>query len=177
MGLGGLHQSRSIGNDLSNTRGIAGNVDPISRFGAAPPSINSTNITPMRPGDDDFQSLTENEDFPALPTSSKVDVSGSLGLMSGSVIGKDFGGSPLGAVGSAVEKGRASSIGSSHNDSSSVLGATPQQASGGSSGLLANLNAAAASAPNPASMGKEMKYGLAGLLEVIRGTDKVRNVQ
>lgn len=162
--MGGLPQSRS---------GLPGNVDPssLNRFGV-PSSMNAATSNQMRPSDDDFHSLTENEDFPALPTTSKSDA-GSIGLMgSNSVIGKESGASILGAVGSAVEKGRASSIGSSAGDSSSVLGATPQQASG-ASGLLANLNAAAASTSHQVNMSKEMKFGLAGLLETIRGTDKV----
>jgi hypothetical protein len=156
ISLGALPQTRTMGNDLS--------ANTVRGFGNVPTALNPAALAQMRPSDDDFHSLTENEDFPALPTASKTD-----GLVS-----KDSAASVLGAVGSAVEKGRASSIGSSHGDSSSVLGATPQQASGGTSGLLANLNTAVSSTPVPTNMTKEMKYGLAGLLEIIRGTDKVR---
>lgn len=93
--------------------------------------------------------------------------------------------SVIGAVGSL--RGGVSALSANSNTSaadpgptlvsSGVLGATPQQP-GGSSGLLANLGLAVSSTSSPASqttMSKEMKFGLAGLLEIIRSTDKVRS--
>ena len=147
--------------------------------------------------DEDFPSL------PGSSGSSKIDHSSSLSLNSASASGSIYGGMDMNSLGGgdktigsasslssntigAVGSLRGMSISSLHSNNTSaadpgptpvpnsVLGASPQQP-GGSSGLLANLGLAASSAPSTTTaMSKEMKFGLAGLLDIIRSTDKVR---
>jgi hypothetical protein len=111
---------------------------------------------------DEFQ-MAESDDFPALPSagvgSNKTDFSSSQSVLSG-LLGRE-----LGAVG---EKGR---VGSSALNTPS-----DQPSTTNNSGLLVNLNTAAGtgSVNSVTPLSKEMKFGLAGLLEIIRGTDKVR---
>lgn len=92
--------------------------------------------------------------------------------------------SVIGAVGSL--RGGVSALTASNNTSAAdpgptlisngVFGSTPQQL-GGPSGLLANLGLLGSTSPaSQATMSKEMKFGLAGLLEIIRSTDKVRSL-
>lgn len=133
------------------------------------------------------------EDFPALPGSSgssKLDHSSSISLgsvgSSNSLFGLDILGSggdkasAVGAVGS-LRSGVSALSGHSNNTSaadagpspvsSGILGTTP-----GGSGLLANLGLATSTPASQTAMSKEMKFGLAGLLEIIRSTDKVKDI-
>lgn len=176
-------RNSSYGNP-NNSLSSSLNPNPASMYGAGQ----------MR-AEEDF--TIENENFPALPGGSQLGGGGiqkhhgdlSSAVVGGASLGAQgqAGGRDLGLVGGGLHSGAGSAPGASASQSNAGASAPAQEYGGafgsslGTSGLnigsllgsqLSSINASSSS-PSTANTA-EVKFGLSGLLDIIRMTDKVR---